>query len=978
MPGWTPPPLPPRWSRAPNRAFVGRAAETAVLDQAWSAACAGARQLVLVGGEPGAGKSHLLAQTATGLHARGAAILLGTCTEEFGPPYQPFVEPLELLLDALAEGLLDARPGPEVQQRLEMLVGRGPERPGALEHRRQLYEAAVDAVGAAARVQPLVLVLEDLHWAGRTALALLTHLVARTADLPLLVLASMRTTAPDHSPDLAQALAPLYRLDGVRRLDLAGLDADAIAAYLLAQPDDLSPARARAWAAVLVAETGGNPFYLRELWWDITRSGGVPPLPIGGLTAPESVRLTIENRLAKLSTPHRQVIELAAVVGEEVDVVTVVEASDWGHDTTLEALDSAAAHGLLEPVRAPEGTPSTTMRFPHALAREAVLGLLSSARRAHGHARVAQVIEARFPDSDQHVEQLAYHFAAAHTLGFTGKAVGYLVGAADIASRGLAHGDAARSLEQAAGLSTSPRERDTLLLDASWSHVLGSDFARARALAAQVAVTGEPRQRVRAAIAYEAAAWRPGHPGRRSVELLSAGLSGIERSTNDPDYIRALASLGRALALTGATAEAGAAGERAIGLADALGDDQLLADTLQASLWYGQRPADVSETLERATRLTELAIRIGSLGQLGAPAYFRSWIAYLRGQRAEMDIAHTDMLRSVRATGQDFFVYMASCVDYARHFVAGRFEDAERVCGELLDLGGSFGTDDTEGSWGVQTFMVRRETGRLTVARSVISGREKPEDHWAPGLLALYTELGMHEPAGRLLHWILDEHLGRFERSAQWPGVLAFLTEAALELGDEPALRNLRGRLLEYAGLNLVAGQFVAVFGSADRYLGATDSLLGAPTADRWFADALEMDRRMRSPVHEALTLAAQARHLARRQGTRDDVFALVEQARALAEPLGHVRVLRQLETIAPVAVARPVPGPRVRNAGLTERETEVVRLLGGGLSNREIAARLVISENTAANHVRSILAKTGSENRTQAALYASAHGLLA
>ncbi|MDT5105423.1 MAG: hypothetical protein QOI25_2936, partial [Mycobacterium sp.] len=178
--------------------------------------------------------------------------------------------------------------------------------------------------------------------------------------------------------------------------------------------------------------------------------------------------------------------------------------------------------------------------------------------------------------------------------------------------------------------------------------------------------------------------------------------------------------------------------------------------------------------------------------------------------------------------------------------------------------------------------------------------------------------------------------------------------------------------LLEYAGLNLVAGQFVAVFGSADRYLGGIDSLLGTGTPEEWFAAALEMDTRMAAPVHQALTLAAHTRHLRRNHADARRITELVDRARALAEPVGHLRVLRQLETKTdPEAVT-------ARRDGLTSRETEVLRLLAEGLSNRDIAARLVISENTAANHVRSILAKTGSDNRTQAAMYAAAQGLLA
>ena len=176
----------------------------------------------------------------------------------------------------------------------------------------------------------------------------------------------------------------------------------------------------------------------------------------------------------------------------------------------------------------------------------------------------------------------------------------------------------------------------------------------------------------------------------------------------------------------------------------------------------------------------------------------------------------------------------------------------------------------------------------------------------------------------------------------------------------------LRPFLAAYAGMNLVGGQFVAVFGSADRYLARVAALLGDPdAAERHFAAALAMDRRMGSVVHIAETLAAHARVLHAADPAR--ARALAAEARALAEPIGQVRVLRRLDRL------RRSSGP----ANLTAREVEVLALLAGGLSNREIGARLFISANTAANHVRSILVKTGAANRTQAARYATEHELV-
>jgi DNA-binding CsgD family transcriptional regulator len=264
----------------------------------------------------------------------------------------------------------------------------------------------------------------------------------------------------------------------------------------------------------------------------------------------------------------------------------------------------------------------------------------------------------------------------------------------------------------------------------------------------------------------------------------------------------------------------------------------------------------------------------------------------------------------------------------------------------------------------VQMYMLSRETGTLDRFRPYIDGHETFARRWVPGLLGLYTELGVETGVRRALRHLMSKELSARSNEAQWPMELAFLTEAALAMADAEVLTVLRPLLAEFAGMNLVCGTMIAVFGSTERYLGRLAACLGEEAeAERCFAIALEMDRRMRSVVHVGETLAYHA-VFAAETGRVGLARELAEQARQVAEPIGHVRVLRLLAT-----VARP-PGPD----GLTSRELEVLRLLASGLSNQEIGIRLHISANTAANHVRSILMKTGAANRTQAAMYAATH----
>ena len=175
--------------------------------------------------------------------------------------------------------------------------------------------------------------------------------------------------------------------------------------------------------------------------------------------------------------------------------------------------------------------------------------------------------------------------------------------------------------------------------------------------------------------------------------------------------------------------------------------------------------------------------------------------------------------------------------------------------------------------------------------------------------------------------------------------------------------------IARYAGKNLVAGQFVALFGSADRYLARIAALGGdGGAAERHFGAALEMDRRMGSVVHVTETLARQALFAASRDRI-EEARRLADEARATAAQIGQNRVVELVDSLLTMGLQGP--------DGLTDREVDVLRLLAEGLSNRAIGERLYISTNTAANHVRSILIKTGAANRTQAAMYAADHELL-
>ena len=551
--------------------------------------------------------------------------------------------------------------------------------------------------------------------------------------------------------------------------------------------------------------------------------------------------------------------------------------------------------------------------------------------------------------------------------------------------------------ERAATMADGTVRRDELRLKAARSYMRASRFARARELNELVATTATGTTLLRAAIGFETASWRSAQPGQRSIEMLTKALAGLDLDPLDPLSIKGIAALGRAHAFSGSELS-GSLGARAVALARRSGDDRLLAAALQTGMHDdGLTPTNIADKLARATELSRLAAQVGDLRHLGPASYYRAAIAYVRGDPVGLAQAHDDMARTARATGQPFWAWVESCLTFGRQFLRAEFAAAQRTLAEAEEIGRAFGPDrGAEGPVGLQTFMLRRETGRLDQVRGLVTGEEDPGTVWAPGLLALYCELAMGEPARRTLHFLMDRDLAPLQISSTWPAVLSFLCDAAIWLDDVAVAQRLHPLAAEYAGLNLVGGEFLAVMGSADRQLGSLESLLEIETAPDRFAAALDMDIRMASPLHIASSLTATVTHSRRTGDSSSRVAEMAERAGALCARHGLVRVRRLLDaavttavrtagrtagpTALPTAVPTAVPATvrlPEQPAGLTIREAEVLCLVGRGLSNRRIARALVISENTAANHVRSILMKTGAANRTQAAMYAAAHGLL-
>jgi DNA-binding NarL/FixJ family response regulator len=948
--------------------LVGRRLELKVLDELWPHVTTGRRQLVFLGGEPGAGKSRLIAEAAGALHDNDAIVMAGTCSPDAGVPYQPFTEMLDHLFATAPAGSLSEIIGDQARELLRLSSRVRRHRPdlidgvpGAGDVRQHLFDAVASLIRGLAQDGPVAVIIDDLQWAQLPTIAMLEHVVQACAESPVLVVAAFRTTDPDRSDELAARIAELHRLEGVRRLDLSGLDTESIAEYLNLRAG-LPLREALAPAALLRDRTGGNPFFLRELWVDLERRGGLSALRTPG-RVPSTIGDTLAARLSAVGHDVQSVVELAAILGPTFDLTTLVAASETERARTLDLLDGAMAVGLIEP----DDAAVDTYSFVHALARETVLDRMPPSRRRQLHARAAEALE-RQPPHASLTPRLAHHFLASHILGFHEQALHYSCEAGRLAERSLAFEDAAGWFERAASLpECQPATRSELLLAAAADYVRASHFPHARDIYDRLYTIADPATRLVAAIGFEDASWRPGLTGGRAADLLSIALAECGLDHRESQYVRGLGSLARALAFCGETARARQVSVRASELAEALGDAPTLAHVLSTGMWHGTTPDVAPEQISRTAAVVSSAKERLDYEMLGAAANFLATVSYLVGRPDEMREAIDEARRAAAATGQPYYRHVYSCLAHATAFLEGDFETARHWADETLKQNDPSGDEMTEGLNGVQMFMLGRETGTLQSFRPYLDGTETFVGRWVPGLMALYTELSVEPGVRRALRHLMGKELTARNNEAQWPMEIVFMIEAALALGDAAAVAKLLPLLLEYAGMNLASGSMIAVFGSADRYLARAAAFLGEHTeAERRFASALEMDRGMRSAVHTGETLAYYAAFTAA-AGRSTEAEQLVRQARQIAEPINHVRILRLLEAI-------PFEGGP---DGLTDRELDVLRLLAAGLSNQEIGARLHISANTAANHIRNILMKTGAANRTQAAMYGAQRGLV-
>ncbi|HXO50730.1 MAG TPA: AAA family ATPase, partial [Mycobacterium sp.] len=416
--------------------FVGRGRELERLLSTWQTTLAGGMRAVLIAGEPGVGKTRLAGEWSRHAYEQDAVVLYGRCDEDLGAPYQPFAEALRSLVPCVGgsrlrrlrglEALLPLVPG--LTDVLPDLAA--PTRADPDTERYALFDAVVALLAVASASAPVVLILDDLHWAAKPTLLLLRHLLRFGEHARVQIIGTYRSTDLDRSHPLAAMLADLHRDGTADRLALGGLDEDDVTTYVAeAGYDDEELARA------LASVTGGNPFFLIEALRHVDECGG----RWDPSTLPQGVREAVSRRLSRLPAETNKALAAAAVVGSRFAVELVERVVD---QDLVDAFDEACKAGIV--IEEPGGH----YRFNHAIVRQSLLAELASVRRMRLHQRIATTLE-NAPGADELLAELAHHYFECAWAGNAAKAVWYCRRAADQAMARLAYEGAADLYDRA-------------------------------------------------------------------------------------------------------------------------------------------------------------------------------------------------------------------------------------------------------------------------------------------------------------------------------------------------------------------------------------------------------------------------------------------------------------------------------------------------------------------------------------------------
>jgi DNA-binding CsgD family transcriptional regulator len=992
--------------RVASPTFVGRVEELSILEAAQMRAAIGEPAVVLMGGEAGVGKTRLVAELIARCPIEGTRVLAGGCVPvgEGALPYAPIVEALRTLLGDVGVAAVRQLVGPSWPELARLLPALGePDGSGPLDHAAQsrLFELLLGLLGRLAEQAPLVLVVEDLHWADQSTRDLLAFLIRNLRRERVLLLVTYRNDEPGQDR-LGPYLAELDRGGPVQRLELPRLDRDETAGQLAGI---LGAAPAADLVDGVFARSEGNPFFTEELLESVRAGSG---------RLPATMRDLLHGRIEALSDPAKQVLRVAAAAGRQVPHRLLVAVAGLDEEQLDDALREAIAHQLL--VARPGGD---DYDFRHALLQEVVYASLLPGERARLHAVLAEALVAHpgwaGGTAATVAAELAHHWQAAGELE---RALPALIEAGLAAERAFAPAEAHWHLERALELwmrvpgaaQLTPIDRGILLERAAEAAQLVDAAPRAVDLLRE-ALAGVDQQHdpVRAGLLHE-------RLGRYLLETLDqTALTAYEEAVRlipaePPSTERAIVLAGYAQILNflamyrdgrrvaeEALATARRAGTRREegralaclgGTLAALGDLDEGVAHLRDAWRIAEEQSDVdglgwacimhAHALERAGRLegalaaaldgAEASRQLGGASWRDSLQSYAGYFEFLLGRWEEADRHFRAVLERDRLTGDKGVLtrWDRARLDIARGEVAAAHRNLEEA-GRLAAKGG-------------RAFFDAQFAAPLAIARAELAlweGRDEEAFEAAAEGLAALARIGDQLGRPVLFALGLAAAANRAERASARRATAE--AEAARRDGGQ-----LLARLEALADDNASFPELSAVLtqsrAEGSRLSGRSDPAVWAAAAAAWEA--------LGQPYPAASACFREAEALLATRSPRARAEQVLRASHAVAVQLGAVPLRRELELLAQrgrlrlEAPGEPPPAAKAeapsvaRSLGLTQREAEVLALVAAGRTNRQIGQELFITEGTAGVHVSRILAKLGVAGRGEAAAVAHRLGL--
>ncbi|HEX4010928.1 MAG TPA: AAA family ATPase [Solirubrobacteraceae bacterium] len=819
--------------------LIGRREEMARLELWWHAS--GAERVMLLAGDPGIGKTRLLAETAVRAHASRAVVLAGRAPEETLVPYQPFLEalghyvfraPLEDLRAATREyGGELGRLIPELRRRMPELP---PPEPGDPEtDRYRLFEAVAGLLAELSAAVPVLIVLDDLQWADRPTLLLLRHLARSPHNARVSIIGAYR--AVDHwSEGFDAALSGLRRERLMVQMDVGGLgEAETMELVRLRAGGTPSLAFLRA----LYRETEGNPFFVEEIVRHLVDSGvrsheaGAHELESVGL--PDDVRDVISRRLERLDSDAIEWLRVAAVIGRDFDAGLLERVLDVDEERFLRALEDALDAGLVSESPGESGRYS----FSHALIRETLYGGMSSARRTRIHHRVGVALEGI--GDERHIGALALHFTRAAEPEDAERAIRYALAAGAQATAVLAHEEAADYYSRALEVlqrsePDAVRRRCDLMLELGEARVRSGErplawqtFREAAALAAQL---GDRTALARAAIGASRRYVQP--PGVVDEELIALLAQAREMTAGERTVtrVRLLSRLCGALYFSDRRDEMTELAAEATAIATELGSPQAVALAAAARRRAYWGPGQLERRLTDSTLLLRAAREASDL-ELTLQGH--AWLVVdllERGDRRAVDVQIEAFMSGAERLRQPLYMWNGAVWQAMIALLEGRLEEADQLAAGAVSSGIRAEGVTAPQYYAIQLMGIRREQARMAEleapARELVSTNPN-RAAWRAALGTLLSENGRPDEAHAELEVLGRDGFSTIPRDGDWMVVASLCADVAHGVGDVERAGELYGLLAPHAETNVVVGLGALCLGSTQRYLGRLALTLG-------------------------------------------------------------------------------------------------------------------------------------------------------